>query len=60
METIYWTCGGVANMINIISVKLNSFFLGSHNSQEVTRIIMKNTKNCGLLKKKKKEKKNDL
>ena len=36
METIYWTCGGVANMINIISVKLNSFFLGSHNSQEVT------------------------
>ena len=36
METIYWTCGGVANMINIISVKLNSFFLGSHNFQEVT------------------------
>ena len=36
METIYWTCGGVANMINILSVKLNSFFLGSHNSQEVT------------------------
>ena len=36
METIYWTCGGVANMVNIIIVRLNSFFLGSHNSQEVT------------------------
>ena len=36
METIYWTCGGVANMVNIINVRLNSFFLGSHNSQEVT------------------------
>ena len=36
METIYWTCGGVANMVNIIIVGLNSFFLGSHNSQEVT------------------------
>ena len=36
METIYWTCGGVANMVNIIIVRLKSFFLGSHNSQEVT------------------------
>ena len=36
METIYWTCGGVANMVKIIIVGLNSFFLGSHNSQEVT------------------------
>ena len=36
METIYWTCGGVANMVNIIIVRLHSFFLGSHNSQEVT------------------------
>ena len=36
METIYWTCGGVANKVNIIIVRLNSFFLGSHNSQEVT------------------------
>ena len=36
METIYWTCGGVANMVNIINVRLNSFFLGSHNSHEVT------------------------
>ena len=36
METIYWTCGGVANMVNIIIVGLNLFFLGSHNSQEVT------------------------
>ena len=23
METIYWTCGGVANMVNIIIVRLN-------------------------------------
>ena len=22
METIYWTCGGVANMVNIIIVRL--------------------------------------
>ena len=22
METIYWTCGGVANMVNIIVVRL--------------------------------------
>ena len=36
METIYWTCGGVANMVNIIIVGLNSFSLGSNNSQEVT------------------------
>ena len=24
METIYWTCGGVANIVNIIIVRLNS------------------------------------
>ena len=29
METIYWTCGGVANMVNIIIVRLNNSKLSS-------------------------------
>ena len=36
IETIYWTCSGVANMAIIIIVRLNLLFLGSHNSQKVT------------------------
>ena len=30
METIYWTCGGVANMVNIIIVRLNSMDWDDH------------------------------
>ena len=29
METIYWTCGGVANMVNSIIVRLNNAKLSS-------------------------------
>ena len=49
METIYWTCGGVANMVNNIIARLNLTFYS---------LSIINTKNRRLLKKEKKKKNN--